>query len=212
MKIISVNVAKPAVVLWRGEEVATSIFKKPSTQRLAVMRDNIEGDVQSDLTVHGGKLKAVYAYAAEHYPLWRKELKRNDLDSGMFGENLTVEGGLLEDDVFVGDLFRAGTSVLMAVQPRMPCYKLGIRFDTQQILKQFTKSRRYGVYFSIMEEGTVAAGDAMERLEKMGHGISIRDIGRIIMEGTDDVDLVRRALALDELPPNFKTYFRTLLE
>ena len=212
MKIVSLNVARPAVVKWRGEEVTTSIFKEPVTGTRAVRRHNIEGDEQADLEVHGGELKAIYAYAAEHYPFWRNELGREDLSPGMFGENLTVEGGLLEEEVFVGDRFRVGTATLMAIQPRMPCYKLGIRFGNQKILKQFTQARRYGIYFSIVEEGMVGTGDEIELVQKSPYHVSIRDIGRIILDGTDDVDLIRRASAIPVLPRNFLAHFQKLLE
>src|SRR5919199_411307 len=122
MRIVSVNVGLPPEVVWRGKSVRTGIFKEPTSERVAVRPLNLDGDGQADLTAHGGRDKAVYAYPAEHYAFWRAELGR-ELGWGSFGENLTVEGLPLEDDVFLGDRIRAGTAELVVTQPRLPCFK-----------------------------------------------------------------------------------------
>jgi MOSC domain-containing protein YiiM len=154
MQVISVNVGLPREVLWKGKVVSTGIFKEPVEGRVQVRSLNLDGDRQADLTVHGGVDKAVYAYPAEHYDYWRNQLPEMELPWGMFGENWTIEG-LSEDAVNIGDCFRIGSAEVIATQPRMPCYKLGIRFGRTDIVKRFLDSRLTGVYFSVVEEGEV---------------------------------------------------------
>src|SRR6266480_681018 len=149
MKVMSVNVGLPREVEWHGKTVLTSIFKEPVTGRVRVERLNLVGDRQSDLTVHGGVDKAVYAYPSEHYGYWRAELPGVDLPWGMFGENFTTEG-LLEEAVYIGDKFRIGETEVMVTEPRMPCYKLGIKFGRADIIKRFLASRRTGFYFAVV--------------------------------------------------------------
>ena len=211
MRIISVNVSLPKDVKWRGKTVSTGIFKEPVPHRLMVKRLNIEGDLQADLTVHGGPDKALYAYAAEHYPAWQQELDGKDLPWGMFGENLTVEGGLFEDEVFVGDRFLIGTAEAVAVQPRLPCYKLGIRFGTQRIVKKFAQSGRFGVYFRVTKEGNVGVHDTVMKISESKHPVSIGHIGRLLLEQHHDPDLLERASELEVLPDNIRRYFQSLL-
>src|SRR5262249_32026976 len=148
-----------------GRIVRTSIWKSPVAGRVHVDRLNLDGDRQSDLAVHGGPYKAVYAYPSEHYEYWRRELPGIELPFGSFGGDLTTEG-LREPDVRIGDVFRAGSAELRVTQPRMPCYKLGIRFDRADIVKRFLESRRSGFYFAVDQEGDVAAGDPIERLRR----------------------------------------------
>ena len=175
MRVISVNVGGPKVVDWHGKPVLTSIWKAPVDGAVAVAGVNLFGDEQSDLTVHGGHRKAVYAYPAEHYAYWRRELPDAELPWGVFGENLTIEG-LLEADVAVGDQFRIGTAELVITQPRMPCYKLGIRFGDDRMVRRFMRSRRPGFYFSIAKAGEVRAGAAIERISRAADSPSIADI------------------------------------
>src|SRR5712691_12704663 len=156
MKLLSVNVGLPREVLWNGKLVRTSIFKTPVKGRVQVATLNIKGDQQSDLSVHGGADKAVYAYPSEHYSYWRKALPDVDLSWGAFGENFTTEG-LLEDQVRIGDRFRVGSAEFMVTQPRMPCFKLGIRFNRMEMVKDFLESKRSGFYFAVLREGDVAA-------------------------------------------------------
>jgi MOSC domain-containing protein YiiM len=180
MQIVSVNTGMPKDVPYRGGSVRTGIFKYPVGQRVWVRRLNVEGDGQADLTVHGGRDKAVYAYPSEHYAFWRAELPGRELPWGAFGENLSTEG-LLEADVCVGDEFRAGTALLMATQPRMPCYKLGVRFDDPRMVKRFVANQRPGIYFSVLEEGEVGPGDPLALVRRDDHGVSILDLFRLIV-------------------------------
>ena len=159
MKLLSVNVGLPREIEWKGKVVRTSIFKVPVRGRVQVGQLNLEGDQQSDLSVHGGIDKAVYAYPSEHYPFWRQELPGMDLAWAVFGENFTTEG-LLEETVHIGDRFRVGSAEFVVTQPRMPCFKLGIRFDRSDIVKRFLQSGRTGFYFAVLREGEVTAGDS----------------------------------------------------
>jgi MOSC domain-containing protein YiiM len=193
MRVLSVNVGSPKQVQVRNAIVMTSIFKSPVEGRVAVRRHNIAGDRQSDLTVHGGPYKAVYCYPGEHYSFWREQLPGMDLSSGMFGENLTTEG-LIEDAVYIGDQFRVGSSVLQVTQPRMPCFKLGIRFGRADMVKKFWHSGRSGIYFSVMEEGDVAAGDLIERTARGPEAVSITDVVRLYRGDETSPALLERAL------------------
>lgn len=175
MRVISVNVGRPQVVDWHGTPVLTSIWKSPVDRAVAVAGINLFGDEQSDLTVHGGPRKSVYAYPSEHYAYWRRELPEADLPWGVFGENLSIEG-LLEADVNVGDRFRIGSAELVITQPRMPCYKLGMRFGDDRMVKRFARARRSGFYFTIAKAGQIGPGDAIERLSRNEHGESIADL------------------------------------
>ena len=193
MKILSINVGAPRQVQTSGGTVLTSIFKNPVQVRVAVQGHNIAGDRQSDLTVHGGPYKAVYCYPSEHYEFWKRELPGTEMPYGMFGENLTTEG-LVEEGVCIGDRFRVGTAVLQITQPRMPCFKLGIRFGRPDIVKLFWRSGRSGIYFSVIEEGSVAAGDGVERTFAEKDGISVADVVRLYRGDEKNATLRERAL------------------
>jgi MOSC domain-containing protein YiiM len=161
MRLVAISVGRPRELDWQGEKVRTSIHKEAVGGRVRVGRFNIEGDQQSDLEVHGGADKAVYAYPSEHYAFWREQLPGVALPWGAFGENLTVEG-LLEDRVHIGDRFRAGSAEFVVTQPRMPCYKLALRFGRPDMVKRFLKSGRTGFYLAVLQEGEIGAGDAIE--------------------------------------------------
>ena len=193
MRVLSVNVGSPKRVKVRDTTVLTSIFKSPVESRVAVRRHNIAGDRQSDLSVHGGPYKAVYCYPGEHYGFWKEQLPNMDLPYGMFGENLTTED-LIEDDVYIGDQFRVGSAVLQVTQPRMPCFKLGIRFGRPDMVKKFWRSGRSGIYFSVVEEGDVAAGDLIESVSRDPEGISAADIVRLYRGDEKSPELLERAL------------------
>jgi MOSC domain-containing protein YiiM len=165
-RLVAVSTGRPREVEWQGEKVLTSIFKAPVAGRVRVRRLNIEGDEQSDLEVHGGEDKAVYAYPAEHYAYWREQLPGVPLSWGAFGENLTTEG-LLESGVHIGDRFRIGSAEFAVTEPRMPCYKLALRFGRSDMVKRFMKSGRTGFYLAVRKEGEIGAGDA---IELSGHG------------------------------------------
>jgi len=159
MKLLSVNVGLPREVKWNGRVIRTSIFKAPVEGRVRVRKLNLDGDQQSDLSVHGGIDKAVYVYPSEHYSFWHEHLPAADLPWGAFGENFTTEGALEDTTVHIGDRFRVGSAAFVVTQPRMPCFKLGIRFGRGDIIKRFLRSGRNGFYFAVAEEGEVVAGD-----------------------------------------------------
>ncbi|MGA8809482.1 MAG: MOSC domain-containing protein [Thermoanaerobaculia bacterium] len=177
MQVISINTGLPRKVEWRDEIVETSIFKEPVTGRVRVDRLNIEGDRQSDLTVHGGAGKAVYVYPAEHYEFWRNELPAAELAWGAFGENLTT-AGLSEDDVRIGDRFGIGSAEFIVTQPRMPCFKLTIRFGRLDMIKRFYRSGRSGFYLAVAKEGEIGAGDEIALLSRDDGGITIAEAAR----------------------------------
>jgi MOSC domain-containing protein YiiM len=198
VKVLSVNVGMPREVAADDRLVLTSIFKSPVPGRIPIRNHNLAGDQQSDLSVHGGRAKAVYAYPHEHYEFWRVQLPEVDLRPGHFGENLTIEG-LLEEDVHVGDRLRVGSSELVVTQPRLPCFKLGIRFGRADMVKRFLNSGRTGFYFSVAAEGDVAAGDAIEIVERHPAAISIPELLRMYLKGADDRRRLRQAIAIPAL-------------
>jgi MOSC domain-containing protein YiiM len=211
MKIVSVNVGMPREVSWQGKLVTTGIFKEPLDGPVMMRTLNLDGDGQADLTVHGGASKAVYAYPFEHYGYWRTELPGVDLPWGMFGENFTTEG-LLEGALFIGDKFRIGETEVMVTEPRMPCYKLGIKFGRPDIIKRFLASRRTGFYFAVVREGMVGAEDSVELIGREQQEISVADITRLYAFEKNDLKSLRRAIEVEALPENWKGYFRHQLD
>ena len=211
MKLISLNVGLPRVVEWNGGQVATGIFKEPVQGPVILRTLNLDGDRQADLSVHGGVSKAVYAYPSEHYEFWRRELPDMELPYGMFGENFTTEG-LREDAVNIGDRFRAGTAELMVTEPRMPCYKLAIKFGRADIIKRFLQSRRTGFYFAMLKEGEVKARDAIEPLSRDENNVAVADITRLYAFEKDDLVTLRRAVKLKALPESWRQYFQKQIQ
>ena len=211
MKLLSVNVGLPREVEWNGRIVRTSIFKVPLRGRVPVRKLNLDGDEQSDLTVHGGIDKAVYVYPSEHYAFWRKELPNADLSWGAFGENFTTEGSLDDQAVHIGDRFRIGSAEFVVTQPRMPCYKLGIRFGRTDIIKRFLHSGRNGFYFAVAEEGEVAAGDSIESIARDENGVTISEIVELYTRDISKQDLLQRVSELSALPESWRAYFRKRL-
>jgi MOSC domain-containing protein YiiM len=173
-------------------------------------RLTLEGDQQSDLSVHGGIHKAVYAYPSEHYPFWREEVPGIDLPFGAFGENFTTEG-LLEEAVRIGDRLRIGSARFVVTQPRMPCFKLGIRFGRPGIVKRFLRSGRTGFYLAVLEEGQVTAGDSIELLARDEHGVTVADIVNLYTTSATNRDLLRKASELPALPTDWRDHFRKRL-
>jgi len=202
---------RPSEVQWKGKRVSTGIFKQPVADRVVVRRLNLDGDRQADLTVHGGEEKAVYAYPAEHYDYWRQELPNVALPWGMFGENLTT-CGLLENAVNVGDRFRVGAALLQATQPRLPCYKLGVKFGREDMIRRFLASERYGWYFAVVEEGEIGAGDTIERVHRDPHDLTVADIARLYLHERDNRAMMQRALTHEGLPAGWRAYFQERLE
>src|SRR5204862_2082364 len=210
MKLISVSVGRPRQVTWRGKSVKTSIWKTPVEGAVRVTTLNLQGDERSDLSVHGGADKAVYVYPSEHYAYWRAELPGADLPWGAFGENFTTEG-LLEEHVRIGDRLRVGSAEFVVTQPRMPCFKLGIRFDRPDIVKRFLRARRTGFYLSVLVEGEVTAGDSIEFLARGENGITVADIISLYRTDATTQELLRRATELASLPKAWRDYFRKRL-
>lgn len=199
MKVVSVNVGGPRPVSYRGKTVQTGIWKLPVVGPVEIVGDNLVGDRQADLRVHGGRDKAIYGYPSEHYPWWRERLPGADLGWGAFGENLTVEG-LREDVARIGDRYRVGGAELTVTQPRTPCFKLGIKFSRPQIVKEFLRSERSGFYFAILRPGPIAAGDPITLLQTDPESLTVTDLVRIGIAGDDaDPALLARAAALPGL-------------
>ncbi len=206
MKLISVNVGLPRDVIWKGRTVTTGIFKEPVTGSVRLRKLNLDGDRQADLAVHGGPEKAVYAYPAEHYAYWRSELARTELPWGMFGENFTTDG-MPEDETNIGDTFRIGSALVMVTQPRMPCYKLGLKFERDDMLKRFLNSLKSGFYFSVLEEGEVAAGDEIKLVARDRNNITVEDITKLYSTEKGNDVLKRRAIEVAALPESWRHYF-----
>lgn len=205
MKVVSLNVSLPKVVQWKGQNIATGIFKEPMSGPVRLRRLDFDGDCQADLTVHGGRSKAAYIYPSEHYSFWREELPGMELPWGMFGENLTT-AGLNEEDSHIGDSLRIGKAVVVVTQPRSPCFKLGIKFGRDDIIKRFLESRRSGFYVSVREEGMVEVGDAIERLEEDPERVSIAELNRLYVEGNYDAAVIERAVRVKVLPDSWRDY------
>lgn len=205
------NVGLPRDVTWRGKTVTTGIFKEPVAGRVPLRTLNLDGDRQADLRVHGGPEKAVYAYASEHYELWSRERPELALGPGAFGENLTTEG-LLDDDVSVGDRFLVGTAELVVTQPRLPCFKLGIRMGSDSFVTEFLERGLLGFYLAVAREGDVAANDAIVELERDTRRFGVTEVARLFAHDRDDVEAMRRAAGLDVLPSSWRDYFRRRID
>jgi MOSC domain-containing protein YiiM len=204
--LVSLNVARPRLVVYNGRTINTGIFKQPVSGPVQLRILNLDGDRQADLSVHGGPYKAVYGYPSEHYPNWRQELPGVDLPWGMFGENFTT-AGLAEDELHVGDRFQLGSSIVMVRQPRTPCYKLAAKFQRDDILERFLLSGRSGFYFSVEQEGSVAEGDAFELLKRNQDGITIAEMNRLYVREKYNQDLLRKAVRTAALPENWREHF-----
>lgn len=212
MNLISVSVGMPRIVETPNEGVVTTaIFKRSVDGRVKVGELNLEGDAQADLRVHGGWSKAVYAYPSEHYEFWRGEYPDKEIEVAQFGENLATEG-LLETELFVGDRLRIGSAEFIVTEPRMPCYKLGIRFGRKDILRRFLQSRRSGFYLAVTKTGELGAGDAIEMISRDDNRVSVTDIVRVWVEDRDDIETMSRALKVDALPDGWKEPFRERIE
>ena len=192
MTLISINVGLPREITHRGQAITTGIFKAPVAGTVRLGRLNLAGDGQADLRVHGGADKAVYVYPFEHYAFWAGELGRHDFSHGQFGENFTTTG-LLEDGVCIGDVFEIGEAWVQVTQPRTPCFKLGIRMGEENFPARFTSANRTGFYLRVLEEGRVAAGDAIEWVERAAGSMSVREVFRLRHVGGTRAEYERAA-------------------
>src|SRR6266567_6050251 len=211
MKLVSLNVARPRLVVYKEKTINTGIFKEPVSGPVQLRTLNLDGDRQADLSVHGGPYKAVYAYPAEHYPYWRNELPDEELPWGIFGENLTMEG-LHESAVRIGDRYRVGTAELIVTQPRVPCYKLGIRFGRTEMVKRFLNSRRSGFYFAVAEEGELKVGDSIELVAREANSLTVADINNLYTFEKNDREMLQRAVQLKALPDTWRSHFQEQLQ
>jgi MOSC domain-containing protein YiiM len=211
VRVVSVNVGLPRQVFWRGKRVTTGIYKEPVDRGIALRRLNLDGDRQADLRVHGGPEKAVYAYSSEFYELWSRERPELAFGPGTFGENLTTEG-LLDDDVSVGDRFRVGAAELVVTQPRLPCFKLGIRMRREEFVLEFLERGLLGFYLGVASPGRVAAGDSIVPLRRDPREFGVTEVARLFAVDRDDVAGLRRAAGLDVLPESWRDYFRKRLD
>ncbi len=207
--LVSVNVGLPRSVLWKDRTVVTGIFKEPVTGPVVARRLNLDGDRQADLSVHGGADKAVYVYPAEHYEPWRRELETTELPWGMFGENLTTQG-LTEDTVVIGERWQVGQAVLMVTQPRQPCYKLGVRFGRDDLLRRFVRSRRTGWYVAVLREGAITANDPI-LVERPTDSLTVAAVADLLFAKAADVAHLRLAAALPTLAEGLRAYFQKQL-
>lgn len=210
---MSLSVGLPREVQWHGRTVTTSIFKQPVAGRIQLRTLNLDGDAQADLSVHGGAHKAVYCYPVEHYEYWRNQLPGQDLPMGSFGENFTTEG-LREDSVHLGDRFSVGTAEVVVAQPRLPCYKLGVRFGSDDMVRRFLASGRSGFYLAVTREGQVAAGDPILPVSQDPQAVPVSEITRLYIAkrfGPADIASVERVLQVPAFPESWKQYFRDRL-
>ena len=210
MKLISINVGRPQLVMRDGEAVSTAIFKQPIDGRVMLRTLNLDGDRQADLSVHGGPTKAVYVYPAEHYEFWKHELPEMELRYGMFGENFTATG-FSERSLNIGDQFQIGSAKVMVTEPRMPCYKLGIRFGRTDIIKRFLVSERSGFYLAVLEEGEVGIGDEFQLIKRNEPSVTVNDVVRLYSRDKTNKDLLRRAIGVEALPESWRSYFEERL-
>lgn len=210
MRLVSLNVGMPKPVKGPKGQVTTGIFKSPVSGRLTLRRYNLDGDGQADLRYHGGEHKAVYAYPYEHYAYWRERLNRDDFTFGQFGENLTTEG-LLETEVHIGDIYCIGTASIQVTQPRQPCYKLGIRMGRPEIVKEFLESERSGIYFRVVEEGELAAGDPIELVKADPERVSVQFVNHLRFFDKSNRDEIEKALRVEALSPSWREDFEAML-
>jgi len=210
-RVVSVIVSPPKPVPYPGQTFPTSILKEPAAGRVRVRRLSLDGDWPADLRYHGGQNKAVYAYPFEHYPTWSRELGRDDLRPGQFGENLTVEG-MVEDTVNLGDVYRFGSAVLQVSQSRTPCFKLGIRMGSPAFIKTFLESGRLGFYLRVVEEGEVGAGDAVELVERHPAGLTVRHLWHVVHGGGADAESAQALLQFNTLGPEWREPLQAMAE
>jgi MOSC domain-containing protein YiiM len=211
MRVLSVNVALPREVMWRGKPITTGIYKEPVAGRVPLRTLNLDGDRQADLRVHGGPEKAVYAYPSEFYELWSRERPELDFRPGAFGENLTTEG-LIDDEVSIGDRFRVGSAELVVTQPRLPCFKLGIKMGRDEFVTEFLERGLLGFYLAVVQGGHVAAGDAIVEVERDPHAFRVTEVARLYAHDRHDVEGMRRAAAVNALPQTWRDYFCTRVD
>jgi len=211
MQIKSLNIGSIREVTWKGRRVKTGIYKFPTDDVITLLAEHLKGDEIADPRFHGGKVKSVYTYPFEHYAYWEKELERMDLDIGMFGENLTTVG-LLENEVCIGDQFQIGDCILEATQPRIPCFKLGIRFNDNQMPKRFLQACKNGIYFTVIQQGKLQKGQAIQLHKKSEYNITIKQIAQAYAKASEHQELIKEILEVPILPPKLRPDFEKRVE
>jgi len=206
MKIVSINTSKPIEIEYEGRVVRTSIFKNPVQGPVYVSKFNVEGDQQADRDNHGGEFKAVYAYSYDHYTHWADMLERSDLEYGHFGETITVTG-LDESTLCIGDQLQAGEVVFTVTQPRVPCYKLAIRFDDKEMPKKFLKAALTGCYFKVLQEGNIQVGDNLSIIKRDENQVSVKSLFESYNNSKTNsaLEVLRNSLKVTELSPSWKS-------
>jgi ferredoxin-NADP reductase/MOSC domain-containing protein YiiM/ferredoxin len=210
-RLLSVNVGLPRDVVWKERTVHTGVWKNPVTGRCRVGRLNLEGDGQGDLAGHGGEHRAVFVYQVESYRCWQEQLKRSDFVYGQFGENFTIEG-LADDAVCIGDRFQIGSALFEVTQPRVTCYRVGIRMNEPRMAALLTSSGRPGFYFRVLREGQVAAGDEIVKVGEAGERMTVAEINALLYLPPHPRDRLERALRIEALSPGWRGSFEALLQ
>ena len=210
MKILSINVSEPQKVVFNGKELITSIYKKPVSNKVAVSSQGIEGDRQADLTVHGGYDKAVYAYSFAHYRTWSEKLNNNFTEYGLVGENLTIDD-FNEEDINIGDQFKINECLLQVSQPRIPCYKIGIKLNSRDFPRMFSQSGLLGSYLRVIHDGEITTGDEIQKVHAEDNSMSIKDISNLLFVDVKNIELMKKALDIKPLTEEIKEKFRERL-
>ena len=213
MQIISTNIAKPTTIIWNGKEETTGIYKAPTDIPVFLGNSNVKNDEVTDREHHGGFYKACYMFASEQYSFWKKLYPHLDWNWGMFGENLTVSG-FDETQVYLGDIYKIGEALVQVSQSREPCYKLGYKFGTQTVLKQFIEHGFGGTYLSILEEGHVCTNDVFVLVKRPENSISVADLFRLVHSKDKDQNLLKIVANSEAIPHKkrvlFNSYIKTL--
>ena len=210
MKVLSINISEPKKITFNGKELITSIYKMPIDKEVEVGQLGIEGDRQADLQVHGGYDKAVYAYSHSHYSHWSEIMKKLYEEFGLVGENLTIDN-FDERDVFIGDEYKIGTTLLQISQPRIPCYKIGIKMNSREFPKLFSQSGLLGSYMRVIEVGKMKIGDSVELSRRDDDSMSIFEISQLLFVDIKNIEGMKKAIDLKYLSEEIKERFRERL-
>lgn len=211
MQILSTNIAKPTTILWRGQQVQTGIYKTPTTQSIYLGKHDVKGDIVSDRKVHGGEFKACYIFSANHYAYWQKLYPNLNWEYGMLGENLTVSG-LDESQIYIGDIYKVGEALVQVTQPREPCFKFGVKFGTQKVLKQFIEHGYPGTYLRVLEEGYVTKSDVLVLVKKAENSVTVHQFFNLLFTKHKDQKLLKLAIQNEALPQRKRDKLKAFLE
>jgi len=211
MQIISTNIGKPTTITWRGKSILTGIYKKPTQEPIYLGKEDVKGDIVSDRQVHGGEYKACYIFSSEQYPYWQDLYPNLDWDYGMLGENLTISG-LDEKHIHVGDIYKIGSALVQITQPREPCYKFGVKFGTQKVLKQFIEHGYAGTYLRVLKEGYVKKGDEFEIVEKALNSLTVYQFFNLLFTKTKDQELLQLVINNKAIPQRKRDKLKAFIE